>query len=388
MKAKKIAPIFILIVLSIVSAIAAKEEKKQLSGTYSASCMIKIIADRQILEPGAAENNVFSILQSSGIGVKAAKDILGFKPEELTSDALLNIIKTELFQNFSYSRGRQSIDIDSIYTFRLKTDANPAPVPAAQEFMQVIIDGLRQNLNRAFEDYRNRLYQQIKNAEESAASTEKDFYSLQKQMRELSGSRDFSRKAILADINSLQKQTDRLTIDISESEAYLENSTKQISECRARAEEKVKTNALISEMENMIKAQQQEVDSLRNKRGGEGGEQDPALSAREKLSHLKIELGNRKEEVFRNSGGNRIDNLNEEIANASPRINGDKKKLEFLQQRLVEAQKLLEKADEYEVLSIKADITKMSLKDCLQKLEGLKQGANLIPPTITVMGAE
>jgi hypothetical protein len=54
--------------------------------------------------------------------------------------------------------------------------------------------------------------------------------------------------------------------------------------------------------------------------------------------------------------------------------------------QLEDAQKSLEKSDEYEVLSIKSDIAKSSLKKALENLADLKRNADIVPPTITIMG--
>jgi len=381
MKTRKIAVIIIAMVLGFAATSLAKEEQKQVSGTRQASCMIRIIADRQVISPDLSQLAAYvtSILQSSGIGIRASKEVLGY--EEIPEEILQDMIK------INFLHGQPAKADDFTFSLGLKIETFDAPKPAAQEFMQVIIEGLRQNLNRAFEDYKERLNQQIQNAEENAAKAERNFYSLQQEIRKVSGSQDLSRAVIIADINSLNKQIEKLDMDIAESKAYLEDIPKRIERIRVKVEEKLKTDTAINEMEKIIKNHQPEIDRVKRQiEAGQASSRDLSV-AEENLARAQIDLARRKEEVQQNSGGPYIDKLNDEIADWSFKMDRNRNRFDSLLQRRALARELLEKTDVYEVLSIKADIAKRALADSLQSLNRLKQGADLVPPTITVMGA-
>jgi hypothetical protein len=392
MKTNKIAVIFIVMVLCIAQAAFSAEEQKpqvstQVSGTYQASCVIRIIADRQTLSVDRFDEDILSILQSSGIGVVAAKDILGYNAENFLNDEGLNDTI-----EITSPRLQQGTGNDFLYTFGLKINAPQAHNPAAREYMQALIEGLLQNLNKSFHDYKSRLDRQIEIVQANADKTEKEFYELQERLRKLSGSTDFSRKTIFADINNLQSKIDSLTMDVSNFQEVRNTLASQIERTRQRVAEKLNSDAVLIEMDNMIKKQQQKVDSI--KKEIEKANTDPRMaspnleSAETELAKAKIELARRKEEIQQSSGGSRIDSLIENIESYSSRMDITMKLLEDSRSRLSNAKQLLEKADVYEVLLLKADIAKSSLRNALESLDRLKRSADLIPPTVTVMGAD
>jgi hypothetical protein len=381
MKRTKFAAVLMAMVLCIAPAAFSKEQQQsQISGTYRASCVIRIIADRQVISPNLTELEKYlsSVLQSSGVGTRAAKDILGY--EEITDETLQNII------TITFLHGQAASGYDYSYSLGLKIDASNAPKPAAEEFMHVLIDGLKKNLDKSFTDYRDRLNQQIKIAEENADQAERDFYIMQERLRKLSDSRDLSRQTIFADINSLRKQIDEQKMDILRFEAYLGDLPKQIQNIQQQVEEKIRSDAVLRELSQMVENQQRQVNEIRKVTEKENIPVKNLAEAEEKLARDRIELANRKEMVQRTAGGDRIEQLNQEIADLSSRRNRDLDLSNVLQRRLDEAKQLLEKADEYEVLSIKADIAKQSLRRALEMLDFLKRGAAPVPPTITVMG--
>ena len=205
-------------------------------------------------------------------------------------------------------------------------------------------------------------------------------------MRKISGLRDFSQKKLISDINNLQTQIDRCEFEISNSEAYLEDLPKQVENTRKRIEEKLKTDAILIELENMVRAAQKQFDSVKQDADmGRISKQDLFI-AEEKLARAKLEVTRRKEELQRPSGRDSIDSLNDRIAQFSVMRAQSNKRLNSSHRQLDDAQQRLKQSDEYEVLSIKSNIARSSLGRALQDLEDLKRNADLVPPTITVMG--
>jgi hypothetical protein len=394
MKMNKIAVIFIAMILCIAqSAFSAEKPKPQasgpISGTYQASCVIRIIADDTVFNSQMLQNISF-ILNSSGIGAAAAKDILGYDAKDISDDFVQRMVGvigiSPLPAPASPSNGS-----DHIYTFGLEINVlngndSGDPRPAAREFMQSLIDGLKKNLDKSFMEYGDRLNQQIKIAGEDANKAEKDFYGMQERLRILSGSRDLSRKTILADINSIQTRIEALEMDEADNEIYLKDLPKQIESLRQNTELKIANDDISREFSDMVAEAQKQMDSVQKLvETGNASAQDLA-NAREKLFKARIELAQRREELRASLGGNRIERLNEELTDRLSRSNRFDQLRAFLLNQRIKAEELLKKTDGYEVLSIKADIAKQSLRQALERLESLKQSANLMPPTITVMG--
>ena len=175
-------------------------------------------------------------------------------------------------------------------------------------------------------------------------------------------------------------------MDEADNEIYLKDLPKQIESLRQNTELKIANDDISREFSDMVAEAQKQMDSVQKLvETGNASAQDLA-NAREKLFKARIELAQRREELRASLGGNRIERLNEELTDRLSRSNRFDQLRAFLLNQRIKAEELLKKTDGYEVLSIKADIAKQSLRQALERLESLKQSANLMPPTITVMG--
>jgi hypothetical protein len=252
--------------------------------------------------------------------------------------------------------------------------------------MEFIIHGLKENLDKSFMDYKERLTQQMQKAQEDAANAEHEFYRLQEQLRELSGSRDLSRKTILADINSIWARIENFNMEDADNEFYLKDLPKQIESLRVNTKLKIDRDEISRELSDMVAEAQKQMNSVQKLvETGNVSAQDLA-DAREKLSKARIELAQRLEELQKSTGGDRIEFLNQALAGRLSDKGRFDEHIAFLVAKRAKAEELLKKTDDYEVLSIKADIAKQSLRQALERLESLKQAANILPPTITIMG--
>jgi len=388
MKTAKIFSILILTLLFVPFVFAKEDQKSQTSGIKAASCVIRIALDRkEMLLQSNALSYVRSVLQSSGVGLRAAREFMDFQNEANINDVYLSPGNLDQFINVNYI-SEQLVGNDVIYTFKLSiSDLGMSGQKAnAPAFMKAIVEGLKKELYKSYEDYKKRMEQQLRIAEENAKNAEKEFYALQEQMRKISGTGDLSRRKVLADINSLQDKIENQQLSIALNEAELENLSNQINVAMRRANEKLKNDTVLIELENFVKVAQKALDSIKQEVEVGRGSKNDLVSAEEKLSRAKVEVGRRKEELQSPSGTLNIDALNEKIAAASSRQNSYMKSLKNYQRQVAETQENIEKSDEYEVLSIKSDIAKSSLRNALQNLADLKRNADIVPPTITVMG--
>ncbi len=107
----------------------------------------------------------------------------------------------------------------------------------------------------------------------------------------------------------------------------------------------------------------------------------------EKLARARIELAKRREEKSRVEGGNRLKLLNSELADYTRQMAQYELSLFSTEDQLEEAMDFLDRADNYELLSLKADIARQSLQETLLWREQMNRKARLVqPPTVTVLG--
>ncbi len=167
--------------------------------------------------------------------------------------------------------------------------------------------------------------------------------------------------------------------------AEIEDLTSRIRDTQKKLKEQIDTFPGLAELEAQIQKSEKQLEQLRKEI--DVGRRAPKDfdDAEQKLTELKIQLSDRKAKSVNNYNDD-IDGLNRQVASLSSQININMKLAEKYNEQLESARKKLEKSDEYEVLSIKSDIAKTSLKKALENLADLKRNADIVPPTITVMG--
>jgi outer membrane protein TolC len=110
---------------------------------------------------------------------------------------------------------------------------------------------------------------------------------------------------------------------------------------------------------------------------------------KEKIIRARIELVKRQEEVSNPPGGIVLGSYNNELAKLSTNMALSQQQIRSLEEQLKELEELLGKADDYELLSLKADIARQNLEETL--LWNARLGRNIRsiqPPDVTVIGAE
>ncbi|MGB2809476.1 MAG: hypothetical protein WBC22_17170, partial [Sedimentisphaerales bacterium] len=87
--------------------------------------------------------------------------------------------------------------------------------------------------------------------------------------------------------------------------------------------------------------------------------------------------------------GNKLDRLNTELAEYSLNMAQNEVSTSDLKKQIAEAEAFLAKADDYELLSLRADIAKQNLEETLLWHARLGRNIRSIqPPDVTVIGAE
>ena len=111
--------------------------------------------------------------------------------------------------------------------------------------------------------------------------------------------------------------------------------------------------------------------------------------AQERLARSRIEIAQRREQLSKSAGGALIESLNSNLADYSVRATQNQAKLKSLHEQLKEAEDLLRKADDYELLSLKADIAKQNLQETILWRDRMTRQIRIIqPPTVSIIGGD
>ena len=427
--------IVILLILVLFASVPAQSADQpagaKFSSAHTASCLVKITFDPIVLSLDGI--TIDYLLHSTSIGGRITREILGISPDQVSDIFIIetlggafgNILPQSApmrrstpagMNEYEYEMMRERERLGREYTastarfgssrrtsatiplspaaeqtILLKLQINlPENVkPAAEEFMYALVDSLRSTLVKVFEDYKLRFESQLKLADQEATRAEADLREKQKTLREISRSRVLDRDQILADIYSLRQEVQAAKMSQASNQVIIEATTKRISEIQIKITEQLENDA--------ISIEQQKIIDLIGKLLVEAERQAKAgmipisqvNEIKEKLARARIEKARRRESLSNSIGGNLIESLNKELADRSIQETEDEASLTSREKQLVEAESLLAKADDYELLSLKSGMAKQSLQESILWRDRTSRQIRLLQsPMVSILGGE
>ena len=434
----------ILLALVLLTAAAAKPaeamEKPKISNTRTASCLVKITSDPAVLP--LSDIVIDYLLHSSGVAGKAAREVLNISPDDafqlFTIEDLLkypaggfppistlpkpaalprssrptttpSAATTAAVRRATAVRtpttpsrrpptrpttpaASTTSTAEQTYLFKLQVELGEEvldePIkPAAEEFMNALIENLRRALSDAFDDYRDKIKGQQDLANEEATRAEIKLVKMQKDLRSISDYRDLSRKVILTDISHLRRDIQDFVMQKASNRIEMESIAMEIADTEVKIREKVKDDPIAIELQRIVDIQ---TDSLKRTQElvKKGIVSDAEIEdVLEKLARARIEIAKRREEIGKAQGGDRVSQLSGRLAQYTQRMAQYELSLSSTKDQLKEAMDFLDRTDDYELISLKADIARQSLQEALLWLERIERKARSIqPPAVTVLG--
>jgi len=410
----------LIFLISVPAQSANKPPAAQISNTHTASCLVKVTFDPLVLP---LDNiTIDYLLHSSSIGGKVAREVLDISPDQVSDifkiEALAGAarpswlgyaetgrILTEDRRQKTEGRGKKiegrgqrpallsseqmSSAAEQTLLFWLSVKLGKDVKPAAEEFMDALVDGLRSTLVKVFEDYKLRFNNQLKLAEQEATSAENDLREKQKTLREISRSRVLDRDRILTDIYRLRQEVQTAKMNQASNQVIIDATTKRIADIQAKIKKQLENDSITTELQSIVEMSGKFVVEA-EKQVQAGKISSLQLDElKEKLARAKIEIARRREQLSSSVGGNLIESLNRELADRSIQATQDEASIRSLEQQLTEAESLLAKADDYELLSLKSDIAKQNLQESiLWRDRTSRQIRFLQSPMVSILGGE
>lgn len=252
-----------------------------------------------------------------------------------------------------------------------------------------LIENLRSALRGAFDQYNDKLNNQLNLAGEEADRAEIDLVQMQNDLSNISDSRDLSRQSILSDIRTLRQKLQSTIMQRASDETLYEATAKRIAETQNKRQKLAANDTITRELKSIIAVHRRhlvEIERLYNVgKASAANVQD----VKEKIIRANIELAQRREQIISPPGSVVISSLNDELASLATNMALAQQEKQSLEEQLEDAKDLLRKADPYELLSLKADIAKQNLEEALLWRARLGRNIRSIqPPDVTVIGAE
>jgi chromosome segregation ATPase len=260
--------------------------------------------------------------------------------------------------------------------------------PVAEEYMRAVVRNFSQTLNQAFEQHRDRLRDQLNVAAEEAARAENELRDMQNKLREISGSRLLYRPQIINDIENARQYIERLQMDQAESTPRWESISKQIAETEAKLDKQLANDSVTKELAQIAEINNKQLSQMETRVQGGQAASSELEQVREKLARARIELAQRQEQLSK-PARNTIESLNKNLADYSLMKTQNAAKMTQYDRQIQEAANLLAVADQYEILSLKADVIKQNLQEAIRWRDQMERRNRMVlPPSVTVIGAE
>ncbi|MFH1881251.1 MAG: hypothetical protein ABIL62_00895 [Planctomycetota bacterium] len=419
MEAKKhiVVLLVLILLISVTAQSANKPAAAKLSNTHVASCLVKVTFDPLVLP--LDDITIDYLLHSSSVGGRAAREVLNISPDQVfdifkiealagAADRILpqdRRRKTEGRGQKTEGRGQRpellssdfgllsseqmSFATEQTLLFWLSVELGNDVKPAAEEFMDALVDSLESTLVKVFEDYKLRFNNQLQLAEQEATRAETDLRDKQKTLREISRTRVLDRDKILADIYRLRQDVQAPKMNQASNQVIIDATTKRIADIQARIKKQLENDSITIELQSIVEMSGKLVIEAEKqvKAGTISSLQLDEI--KEKLARARIEIARRREQLSSSVGGNLIESLNKELADRSIQATQDEASIQSLERRLIEAESLLAKADDYELLSLKADIAKQTLQESiLWRDRTSRQIRFLQSPIVSILGGE
>jgi hypothetical protein len=410
---------------------ADRSRADQSLSTRTASCLVKITYDPLILS--LDDITIDSLLHSTSIGGKVAREVLDISPDQAsdifkvemlagTAGRMLpepsavrrsspaSITEYELMkdrermeQEYPSSSSRPdtsdriSTPVTTLSTpvaektalFKLEVNLPAELTPAAEEFMYALVNNLRTTLVQVFKDYKLRFEKQHELAKEQAANAEKDLREKQKALRELSRSHVLDRDQILAEIYRMRQELQTAKLNLASNEVVIDTTTQKIAEIDSKIKEQLEKDTIINEYQKIIELSDKFLAEAEKEIQAGRISTAQIDQIKEKVARAKIEQARRRESLSISIGGNLLESLNKELADRSVKATDLEASISNFEKQMAEAESLLAKADDYELLKIKVDMAKQSLQESIAWRDRVNRQIRLLQePAISVLGGK
>lgn len=398
--------VILLVLILLISAPAQSSNgpaAADISNTRTASCVVKITSNPMILPLDDA--TIDYLLHSTGIGGRVAREVLNISPDQVSDIFKIETLAGAAGRMLPGDRSQRTevrgqnpelLSSEQLRTaaeqtilFKLQVDLPEKVKPVAEEFMHALVGNLRSTLIKAFEDYNLRFGDQLKLAEQEATRTETDLREKQKTLREISRSHVLDHDKILADIYRLRQNVQTAEMNQASNQVIIDATARRIAETQAKIMEQLGNDSITIELQKIVELiGRLLIEAEKQFRAG-------TISSlqldeiKEKLARARIEIAIRRESLSNSIGGNLIESLNKELADRSITAAQDEASIRSLERQLVEAESLLAKADDYELLSLKADVAKQTLQESILWRDRTSRQIRLLqPPMVSILGGE
>ena len=262
------------------------------------------------------------------------------------------------------------------------------------DMISEIADQLKDILMAEFDKQRNQYRGKLEDAEVYLKPLEDKMRRLNDLERELfakAGMSSLRRSDVLKQIQSLERKRQDMEMRLVEAAAREEALQKQIAILGKQTEEKLKQDIVLKELEHILKLREEEMKTVQKMVEAGQASQNEYFKVRGAVAQARIELVKRQETIHESIGGGatmqeRVKELTDiAIMNAESQA-----VFQYIEEQLaiIEAKKILEIADQYEMeIALKQDSMLRSYEYAQKNVQRYRLNMqDSLPPSVSVLG--
>ena len=448
MKSRRFITAMLVVMMSGGVAVGAKE-KPQISDTLKANCLVKITS-----EPGILPLNfeiVESVVLSSGVAVKAAREILDASGESIDRGVKIEISplssattgKTKPGGRFMMPGGGMppgsemmmmrgsggggggiggggmmggggfggrmvttptpTVADEGTYFFRLSVELGDDVKPAAEELMKAVVANLRRTFDNAYVERLKQIEQQLTISEDSVKGAQAELsiamgkttttvdLETQKELEKLMRKVQMqpSMEMLVAKKYDLLMSMANGERDVARMDARRQAIENQILKTRKEMANLTANDVVIGELEIIVEISRKRAKTVEKLVEAGKTSADKLENAVEKLARARIELAEQSRRISDSAGGGQLNDFNKDLADLAIQLAESGAEVRFIYDRLGLVEHQLKEAATVNPQLHKIKSAQARLEEATSRVNALKrQLAGLVRPTVTILSAE
>lgn len=377
MKTKRVVLCVICLVLFLNgSLLIAAEEKQDYSNARQASAIVRIQLNESFF---AISDDVAAISLFQPAIQQAMRDV--FRAGEITAAPGQELVKVTYLGIIEMPNGEYAVQCG--LNVDLNNELGEQLPKAAEELKGIILERLKEDLRRGYEEYRQSLGSREEAFTRQVAEAEAQMNALQKALLEITGGKKMSREFLEDQITRLSGELKEREFEIGVRENRLKNLNDRIQEAERSMQEKMEADPIPRELARKIEPLETKLKHLQTM-GTPPREEIQEIE--QHLIEARIELAERREMASQSPEAHRVWELKEQLTRLSLDASEQDMRKNFLEEQIAEIRHFLDRSMEYETLRIKAEVQRDALHESIQQLEKMRRENNLLtPPIVTVI---
>jgi len=373
-----------------------QSDAKPLSGSYTASCLVRISTSASLM---LDDHTVNALLSSAGVLNQAVREVLGLPPTAIDKFVFVVFSRVGTGGALGGEPGKlfawQAPEHTILGEIRLEISEDAKVKPAAEELLAKICERLIVAVASLSEPEREQLHREMAVADEELERAERRLAELVRVRRDLweaAAAADLPRADILDTIKHYEEEALSIEFSLAGLKARSEALTEQIAKIAQQMHAAPGTDPVAAELEKVVAVRERELEYRRGQQAAEVVSEREVGQAIENLAMAKAQLAQHRQAIAKAAGGDLLAEFNRDLVKLSIETAEMEGRREFLQVKLAKVKEgdLLELADRFErEVSLQLALAQNGVQAATERLDAVRhQLSTFRPPTVTVIGGK